>query len=605
MKKVTLFLVCAIVTCLIASGAIASHTSIEPDTVWLTLSPGESAEVPKTVIVPGLIPKGDILFAFDLTASMADEIDVVKAEAYNIMVAVSGVVADARFGVVSYMDYPHFYDTCGYFATYGSAYYGDYAYNLDQALTSDTALVRTVIEGLVMGDGMDGPQDYGRIFYESYADSANIGYRPDAKRILLNFADNVPHDCDLNEGIPGSTWVWSTGGDPGRDEVMGNADDLDLQTVLGGMASSNITLLEVHGASYFPPGSLPYWEHWCSLTGGSLFHLADASQIPAAIESLIQVQALHLDSLTLKVMTPGFEAWLTSLVPPFYLDITAPETLYFTEEITVPPGTPCGNTYVFQISAIGDGVSYGDEIVIVRVPCGVSTDLDIKPQSCPNPLNTKSKGVLPVAILGTEYFDVSMVDPATVLLEGVSPLRWNFEDVTTPVEPGDDPCECTTEGADGYMDMTLKFDKQSIVKALGPVSDRDTVVLTLTATTYDGTEIEIQDCVIILKKEPKGSSIVSDEGVNVCSLGKNYPNPFNPETEISFSLPERMQVSLIVYNILGEKVKTLVNEEMDAGTHTVHWNGRDEAGNSVASGIYFYRLKAEDFDQTMRMVLMK
>lgn len=89
------------------------------------------------------------------------------------------------------------------------------------------------------------------------------------------------------------------------------------------------------------------------------------------------------------------------------------------------------------------------------------------------------------------------------------------------------------------------------------------------------------------------------------ALSQNHPNPFNPETEISFSLPERSQVSLVIYNILGEKVKILANGEMDAGTHSIHWNGRDEAGNSVASGVYFYRLKTAMFDQTMKMVLMK
>ncbi len=232
----------------------------------------------------------------------------------------------------------------------------------------------------------------------------------------------------------------------------------------------------------------------------------------------------------------------------------------------------------------------------------ISIELDIKPQSCPNPLNTKSKGVLPVAILGTEDFDVSTVDPATVLLEGVSPLRWDFEDVSTPVDPRYDTCDCTTDGADGYMDMTLKFDRQAIVAALGPVSDGEVRVLTLTGMTYDSTDIEGQDCVRIIRK---GKSKLSTEIANGFSLGSNYPNPFNPETEISFSLPERTQVSLVIYNVLGEKVETLVNGQMDAGTHTIHWNGRDEAGNSVASGIYFYRLKAEDFDQTMKMVLMK
>ena len=371
MRKVALFLVVAAVSCVIAFPAQASQMSVDPDTVWLTLAPGESAQVQKTVIVPGIIPKGDILFAFDLTGSMADELDTVKAQADSIMRVVSTLVSDPQFGVISYMDYPHFYSYCGYSDRYGDSASGDYAYRLDQPLTYDTAAVAAVISGLTMGYGGDGPQDYTRIFYESYADSANIGYRPGAKRILLNFADDVPHDCDLNEGIPGSTWVWSTGGDPGRDEIMGNADDLDLQTVLGEMVSHGVTLMEIHGASYYPPGSLPYWEHWCSLTGGALFHLADVSQIPAAIESLIQEQALYIDSLTLEVMTPGFESWLTSVVPPYYLNITAPDTLYFTEEITVPVDTPCGNTYGFQISAIGDGASYGDQIDIVTIPpCG-------------------------------------------------------------------------------------------------------------------------------------------------------------------------------------------------------------------------------------------
>jgi len=228
--------------------------------------------------------------------------------------------------------------------------------------------------------------------------------------------------------------------------------------------------------------------------------------------------------------------------------------------------------------------------------------IDIKPQSCPNPLNTKSKGVLPVAILGTEEFDVMMVDPSTVLLEGVPALRWAFEDVSTPVEPDADSCDCTTDAGDGYMDMTLKFDNQSIVEALGPVEDGEVRMLTLTAMTYDGREIQGKDCVhIIHKVKPK----LSTEIANGFSLGKNYPNPFNPETEISFSLPERTQVSLIIYNILGEKVKTLANVEMDAGTQSIHWNGRDEAGNPVASGVYFYRLKTATFDQTMKMVLMK
>jgi hypothetical protein len=137
----------------------------------------------------------------------------------------------------------------------------------------------------------------------------------------------------------------------------------------------------------------------------------------------------------------------------------------------------------------------------------VVVPVDIKPMSCPNPLNVGAKGVLPVAILGTADFDVTQVDVATVQLEGVSPLRWDCEDVATPFEPfiGKEACDCCTEeGPDGYLDLTLKFDTQEIVAALGDVEDGDCVVLHLTGNLmeeYDGTPILGEDVVVILKKK--------------------------------------------------------------------------------------------------------
>lgn len=142
-------------------------------------------------------------------------------------------------------------------------------------------------------------------------------------------------------------------------------------------------------------------------------------------------------------------------------------------------------------------------------PTEIEVPVDIKPTSCPNPLNVKSKGVLPVAILGTADFDVTQVDPATVQLESVSPLRWDIEDVATPFEPytgkeGKDAC--TIAGPDGFDDLTLKFDKQEIVAALGDVSDGDVLVLQLTGNLkaeFGGTAIVGEDVVVILKKGKK------------------------------------------------------------------------------------------------------
>lgn len=127
--------------------------------------------------------------------------------------------------------------------------------------------------------------------------------------------------------------------------------------------------------------------------------------------------------------------------------------------------------------------------------------VDIRPGSCPNPLNCKSKGVLPVAILGTAAFDVIEIDPATVRLAGVAPLRWDYEDVATPFSPytGKQDCglDCTSTGPDGYMDATLKFKAQEILAAVGTdLRDGDCVVAELTGNLREsagGTEIVGED----------------------------------------------------------------------------------------------------------------
>ena len=92
----------------------------------------------------------------------------------------------------------------------------------------------------------------------------------------------------------------------------------------------------------------------------------------------------------------------------------------------------------------------------------------------------------------------------------------------------------------------------------------------------------------------------------VNSLSNNYPNPFNPVTTISFSTTETDQnTELTVYNMKGQKVKTLVNTNLDAGQHKVVWNGKDESGKPVSSGVYFYKMKAGNFIATRKMILMK
>jgi 5'-nucleotidase/UDP-sugar diphosphatase len=100
--------------------------------------------------------------------------------------------------------------------------------------------------------------------------------------------------------------------------------------------------------------------------------------------------------------------------------------------------------------------------------------------------------------------------------------------------------------------------------------------------------------------------VQTEEGIpQTFELHQNYPNPFNPETQISYSLPEGAKVKLTIYNVLGQRVLVLVDEYQSAGMQTVIWDGRNENGEKVSSGVYFYKLQAGEVVQTKKMSLMK
>jgi hypothetical protein len=88
-------------------------------------------------------------------------------------------------------------------------------------------------------------------------------------------------------------------------------------------------------------------------------------------------------------------------------------------------------------------------------------------------------------------------------------------------------------------------------------------------------------------------------------LSQNYPNPFNPRTVVEYSVSKRSQVLIEVYNIIGQRIKTLVDEDKSAGLYRVTWDGADTNGQRVASGVYFYRYKAGEFVETKKMLLLK
>ena len=189
------------------------------------------------------------------------------------------------------------------------------------------------------------------------------------------------------------------------------------------------------------------------------------------------------------------------LQSPFSLAFGPDTDLYVASFLTNQVLCYDGQTGDFN-SVFASGCGLDGPVYITFVPEPVLTvEIDIKPGSCPNPVNVKSSGVLPVAILGTEDVNVIDIVIASIRLAdpNVAPIRNSYEDVAAPVFDAND-CNCTTDGPDGFLDLTLKFETQRIVEAIGDVNHGDILTLMLTGVLFDETPIEGVDCVLIRGK---------------------------------------------------------------------------------------------------------
>jgi hypothetical protein len=225
--------------------------------------------------------------------------------------------------------------------------------------------------------------------------------------------------------------------------------------------------------------------------------------------------------------------------------------------------------------------------------------LDIHPGSCPTPINLMKKGVVPVAVLGSADFDVQEIDVATLRLAGAAAKRSRIEDVATPFEG--DNCDCTTDGADGHDDLTLKFLAQDVVAALLPTFFKEEQTPTLTGYLLDGTPIAGSDCVVIVTmiEGIPGKETKQEGGSQAGPLSLKVRNE-GPGHRIEYVLPEPAEVTLSVYDISGRLVDRLVQSYESAGEHTVAWNS-----SSRPSGIYFYQLRSGGEAVTQKVVLVK
>jgi hypothetical protein len=170
---------------------------------------------------------------------------------------------------------------------------------------------------------------------------------------------------------------------------------------------------------------------------------------------------------------------------------------------------------------------------------------------------------------------------------------------------------------DSQITPSLAFAPNGVLYGLKGAGPTENSLITIDTLTATGTLVGLTGVSGLASITMRTDSMVTsvtpaddDQLPEVYSLSQNYPNPFNPSTEIVFGLPQQSRVRLAVYNLLGQEVRLLADGVLPAGNHVATWDGLNGAGNTLASGIYFYRLEARGdqvapFVEVRKMLLLR
>ncbi len=483
-KGVQTILAFMIVLALISVIAIpVGAAGVEPLSVDVDLLPGASTQVEKTVTTPEYPPVLDLLLLEDETGSFGDDITTMKGTATDytdgkaaaIWDGITAEVTDFQGGVAGFRD----------FAQNGWGSTDDWVYRLNADLTGDKTTWLAGIGILSALAGADTPEAQLAALktganghpWDSDGDGTDDtgpapSWRTEATRVIMLVTDAPYHyPGDGYGSYPGPTY----------DETI-----------------EELNASDVHVIILTAPGAGDYSD-LASKTGGSVQLISgdSADIVEATLAALEEVKTdvwWELESADEEISIT-FDKDVEE-------DVNGDTAVFFTETITADPCAPAGdyhasvsfyaNTYPHEGTLLGT-----QEITVTILPIPVY--VDIKPGSCPNAFNTKQKGVTPVAIAGTADFDVMTIDPESVRLNGVAPIRWSGEDVTTPYT-GTDRCGCWERGADGYVDLVLHFDSVEFADTLsGYTVKGDPVQVVITGSTECGASIEGFDCVWVVK----------------------------------------------------------------------------------------------------------
>lgn len=306
-------------------------------------------EIP-TVDNPLVVNQLDVLFLMDVSSSMGDELNVVKQESTRIMEGLRDMVADTNFGMATFVDYPGFYDS-SYGGPYGDT--DDYSWQLDQDMTSDIGVVSRAITRVGLLNGKDGPEAYTRALYETQF----LGWRPEARRIVILFGDAVPHDRTF--------FSEDYGIDPGRDGRENTDDDLQLRQVIAELSAANISVIAVNTSDSEEAVVTQFFRYLAEETDGQYFRLGTAEQIPESIQTLVGGQIASISQIGISANMP-YQTWL-EVSPPNYTNISYDgRVLEYRVRICPHKGNTNRGDYTFDL-----GMTVDEEIV-ASIPTSIT-----------------------------------------------------------------------------------------------------------------------------------------------------------------------------------------------------------------------------------------
>jgi hypothetical protein len=419
--------------------------AVDPPFVGVTLAPGDFINVDKTVYVPEFPPKLDICLVVDLSGSYFDDLDNIKLQMPVVWELVKAEVTDVRWCLTSFVDFP--------FLDWGGDLHGDYAYSLDQDLTPDKTTWTSAVNAMATRWGADEPESQYEALIEMAAGLGNdvppagpsLGdvpaglnpdWRADATKIVILTTDAPFHTFDDSN---------CSGTDSG--------DLSDCPFGYPGPTAADATDALVDAGIKFiglmAPGAGAELADLALATGGSV-QLTDATSSDIAAAILAALEELDFDITG----TPeDCDPLDISLDPAAIEDVMGPAFVEFDELIAAPADLTDVEEICCEVVFRADDTEIGVQEVCVEVKRTVA--IDIKPGNFPNSINLKkAKGVIPVAILGSDVFDVMDVDVTTLTFGATG-----FEQV---------PAHDLTVGAvyfvhlqdvngDGFMDLVSHY----------------------------------------------------------------------------------------------------------------------------------------------------